>query len=331
MRRNRKRKKQRKIIMISVISLLCVMASGYAVFQTNLNITAKGNITTKGITINELKNNFTTQGEGLYKDATEEGRYIYRGSNPDNYIKFNDELWRIISVEKDNTLKIMRINVLETIAYDEANARTATYCNSPSSGCNVWGSASTMLDANGININSMKRQFNETNTYILPTEESQMAKYLNNNYYNSLSETAKRQIDNHLWNVGLVGNINNQTLETDYNLEQNYKWKGNVGLLNITDYIKSSLDANCTSVIQAYGTGNTQCKNNNYLIQDRAYWTMTPWSSSESFSVWVVYSTGAVAFNRVYIIGNSSFPVVFLKSDIQLNGKGTEINPYIIN
>jgi len=79
MRRIRKRKKQRKIIIASVISLLFVMTVGYAAFQTNLNITAKGNITSKGITPQELKNTFTTQGEGLYKDTTEDGRYIYKG------------------------------------------------------------------------------------------------------------------------------------------------------------------------------------------------------------------------------------------------------------
>ena len=44
MRRNRKQKKQRKIIIASIISLLCIMTAGYSAFQTNLNITAKGTI-----------------------------------------------------------------------------------------------------------------------------------------------------------------------------------------------------------------------------------------------------------------------------------------------
>ena len=82
-----------------MIGLLCIMSAGYAAFQTNLNLTAKGNITSKKITPNELKNNIVTSGDGLYKDVTEEGRCIYRGSNPDNYIKFNNELWRIIRSE----------------------------------------------------------------------------------------------------------------------------------------------------------------------------------------------------------------------------------------
>ena len=48
-----------------------------------------------------------TSGDGLYKDEYEEGRYFYRGANPNNYITFNNELWRILSVEKDGTIKIV--------------------------------------------------------------------------------------------------------------------------------------------------------------------------------------------------------------------------------
>ncbi|MCI9586215.1 MAG: leucine-rich repeat protein [Bacilli bacterium] len=46
MKRNRKQKKQRKIIIVSIISLLFVMTAGYAAFQTNLNIKVKGNVIT---------------------------------------------------------------------------------------------------------------------------------------------------------------------------------------------------------------------------------------------------------------------------------------------
>ena len=38
-----------------------------------------------------------TSGDGLYEDQYETGRYIYRGSEPNNYIQFNNELWRIVA------------------------------------------------------------------------------------------------------------------------------------------------------------------------------------------------------------------------------------------
>lgn len=49
-----------------------------------------------------------TTGDGLYKDEYEDGKYTYKGANPNNYTTFNNETWRIISVENDGTIKIMR-------------------------------------------------------------------------------------------------------------------------------------------------------------------------------------------------------------------------------
>ena len=36
--------------------------------------------------------------DGLYQDEYESGRYFYKGANPNNYITFNNETWRILSV-----------------------------------------------------------------------------------------------------------------------------------------------------------------------------------------------------------------------------------------
>ena len=62
---------------------------------------------------------------GLEKDPYE-CRYFFVGANPNNYITFNGETagWRIISVECDGTIKIMRINDINTdniLAWDDYN------------------------------------------------------------------------------------------------------------------------------------------------------------------------------------------------------------------
>ena len=94
----------------------------------NENVTSQPESTTSNITVtltyeqasgatppvetetaaDQLKDLVTTTGDGLYADTYEEGRYIYKGANPNNYITFSGETWRIISVESDNTIKIMR-------------------------------------------------------------------------------------------------------------------------------------------------------------------------------------------------------------------------------
>lgn len=330
--RRKKQRKQRKIIILSMVSLLCVMTIGYAAFQTNLNISAKGNIVGKVLTISKLKDKYCNQtsGDGLYNDLYEEDRCVYKGLNPNNYITFNDEKagWRIVSIESDKTLKIIKIDNLGNRVFDAANARITEYCNQTQYGCNVWGSSTTMLDVLGNNVTTMKRQYNETNTYALPTEESGMAMYLNTTYYETLGEESKNQIDNHLWHVGPLATSSNQTLEIDIEQEKAYKWRGNIGLINPSDYIKASIDTSCTSLYNSQQS-SYPCKNNNYLFTGYAYWAISPFTNGNSYNVRFVDSAGGLSSNRT----NNSYgvhPVIHLKSNITLSGEGTSTNPYKI-
>ena len=65
-----------------------------------------------------------TSGDGLYEDEYEDGRYFYKGANPNNYVTFNNEQagWRIVSIEPDGTIKIMRINSIGKQAWDSSNS-----------------------------------------------------------------------------------------------------------------------------------------------------------------------------------------------------------------
>ena len=78
----------------------------------------------------QLTSNLVTSGDGLYEDTYEPGRYVYKGANPNNYITFNNEEWRIIAVEADGTLKIMKNGSVGKLAWDTTNsndwARPAT-------------------------------------------------------------------------------------------------------------------------------------------------------------------------------------------------------------
>ena len=59
---------------------------------------------------------------GLEKDPYE-CRYFFTGANPNNYITFNNEeaSWRIISIECDGTIKIMKDASIGDIAWDSSN------------------------------------------------------------------------------------------------------------------------------------------------------------------------------------------------------------------
>jgi len=75
-----------------------------------------------------LASKAVTTGDGLYADTYESGRYVYKGAAPANYITFNGEEagWRIISVEADGTLKIIRNSSIGDIVWDDSNSNVWT-------------------------------------------------------------------------------------------------------------------------------------------------------------------------------------------------------------
>lgn len=120
--RRQKNKRNKQIIMVSTICLLIVMGVGYAAFSTQLSLKAKGNIKEKKAA-DMLRELCTTEsGDGLYIDIYEDGKCTYKGVNPNNYITFNNETWRIISVENDKTIKIIKQSSIGSYKWDSSNS-----------------------------------------------------------------------------------------------------------------------------------------------------------------------------------------------------------------
>ncbi|MFQ8643247.1 MAG: DUF6273 domain-containing protein [Oscillospiraceae bacterium] len=234
-----------------------------------------------------------TTGDGLYADTYEEGRYIYRGGTPNNYITFNEENagWRILSVEADGTIKIIRDQSIGNKAWDTSNA-------------NDWARPATL------NI------------------------YLNNDYYNGLTEAAKEQITTGSFKIGEVA-YSDTNLGNTVTSENATTWSGNIALATASEYVRTSNNSACTSVSTYYS--NSNCYNNgsthNWLtkiMNSSTYsWLLSPYSGV-SYRAFNVTSAGSLDNDRVITPASGVAPVVYLKSDIQLSGEGTEANPYKI-
>ena len=285
----------------------------------------------------KLKENVVTTGDGLYADTTEAGRYIYRGGNPNNYIKLGSDMYRIISVESDNTLKVIKNGSIGDKAFDEGRARHSTsstdYCTS-TNGCNVWGSKTTMFDTNGNNVTQMPREVGGT-LYNLPEKEATLNTYLNNDWYNSLSSNVKKLIVSHMFNVGVTKYHETSLLNT-ISQEKAYKWKGKVGLMNPSDYVKASTNSVCDSE-DAYFS-NKSCYHNsathNWIyagpVAKRYSWIISP-SSYSAIQVFLVSSDGNLYnYNASASSGSGAAPVLYLSSNISLGGEGTSDNPYTV-
>ena len=276
-------------------------------------------------------------GDGLYEDSYEAGRYIYRGSNPNNYITFNGETWRIIAKEADGTYKIIRNKVLEKRPFDNQN-RTAssTYCTD-TDGCGVYAAVSGEFSS---------PSGSQSGTV---TEDSSIKIYLNDDYYvNNIDETAKGQMTSHSFNIGAVENLDQSGAEAD-SIEKNitgekmYQWTGNVGLANVSDILRASTNPLCTSATTSYS--DYDACNSNYLLNRGAassleYWTINAFSDESvgsSYSAWCgnEFSAFASSFAKLgshhaSVSYDAPRPVVFLKSDTTLSGSGTSDDPFTI-
>lgn len=282
----------------------------------------------------DITDDVVTSGDGLYEDSYENGRYVYKGNNPNNYIEFNGELWRIIAKETDGTYKIIRDQLSENRAFDEANYRTTannTFCDSSYSGCNVYGKV------NGI-FRLMSGQKMGT-----VTEDSSLSKYLNETYYNTLTSDAKNQVQTHAFNIGVVlvygGGNQNNSIYSDLNGEKAFQWTGNIGLPNVTDILRANSDSRCNSAGAASGTLEQNLCISNYLVNNMSeisFWTMNGYSTqtyATSGAVWIPYRSG----NRIsFSVQAPSYsggvrPVLFLKSTIKITGgNGSQSSPYMI-
>lgn len=344
LKKRRKHKTKGYIAIIILISFVCIMTIGYAAFNTNLTINAKGNIKTPNAS-QQLKNTVVSTGDGLYKDPNIENRYIYKGTDPNNYINLDNELWRIVSIESDDTLKIVKEEAIANMPWDERTTETTgprlnnnnTYCQLYASGyyygCNAWSMV------NGTFTNG---QYNGT-----VTENASLNNYLNNVYYQSLSEDSKKIIETHEFNSGAVeapSSSNRLPISEVITNEKQYIWNGNIALLNISDYLNASLDENCISLYNARRSGGAVCKNQNYLYHHNtssrySIWLLNPWENNLA-DVWMISSVRGSLLGSG-IDGTSStaqyvsrslnvHPALFLKANINLTGDGTENNPYQI-
>ena len=342
----KERKRQRKIIIFSMCLVFLGFSTGYAAFSTGIVMNAKGNIKEKAISVSELKTEVVTSGDGLYKDYTEDGRYVYKGVNPNNYIKLGDDMYRIIAAESDNTLKVVRSKSIGAYVIDNMHSRQSQssddFCYNDYGktyyGCNVWGNKYTMLDSYENNITQMARRNDKKN---LPEKEATLNTFLNNEWISTLSSDVAQLIVSHIFNVGYVSMTEYTDLKKSTDTEKQYKWKGKIGLINVTDYVKVGLDSElCGSVyLNSSNSSNaTTCQKANWMYLSFGmpdFWTITPVSNGYPTN-WVHLNpnSGFNGFYDVSTVGGGGdrnvVPAFFLSSNILLKGHGTESQPYIV-
>ena len=276
-------------------------------------------------------------GEGLKKDNTSDQNIRYYGSNPNNYVRFNNELWRIIGVFGNN-VKLVRKDSLGKLSWDSSESSV-----NEGWGVNEWSQSALKNYLNtmyygGTDVTCYNGQNKKEVT--CPT--------------NKLDNTVKALMDNHTWKTGAIewskitntlafykderGNVTekicNGGATCNDTVERTTEWPGYIGLPYATDYAYASGESICETNMVKQDSNNVYiCKNDNWMFKPNTlYWTISPVDSSgfSRYYVWLVSSGGSVSSDRASN-ARAVFPAIYLKSNILIeSGKGTSSDPYIL-
>ena len=293
---------------------------------TSNNITCDIDFTT--ISQTNLNNHIvglagTTQGTG---QVVQENGYRYEGKNPNNYIWFNNELWRIIGVFDEashgqsgqNLVKIIRNDSIGGLAWDK-------------SGTNDWTRASLMNLLNGAYLNSENGTGGEYCYGYLTRVPAGNCDYTEI----GINNTYRAMIENVTWYLGGYSSAG-ATAEAFYGYERGttvYSGRptsttGYIGLMYPSDYGYSVLASSCARTTNLDDYDSATCAGQSWLYGTGDEWTITPYSSGSNL-VFVVYYRGNLSSSSADI-GYAARPVLYLDSSVYvIDGTGTQSDPYI--
>ena len=260
--------------------------------------------------------------------GTESTGYRYEGKNPNNYIYFNNELWRIIGVFDSSShgktgeylTKIIRNDSLGGYAWDKT-------------GNNNWATSSlyNLLNTNYYNATDGT---SSGNCYQYSTTITGNCDYT----VTGIQSDYRSMVENVTWYLGGKDRPDNYTAEAFYTGERDSTsiYSGNttsisnyIGLMYVSDYGYSVLSSSCARTTNLYYYNTSECGGSSWLKTGTPEWTITHRTSSSSHSFRLYNTASLNSYNPFY--GFATRPVLYLKSNTQkINGTGTISNPYII-
>ena len=267
----------------------------------------------------------TTQGTG---QVVNENGYRYEGKDPNNYIWFNNELWRIIGVFDENShgqsgqnlVKIIRNDSIGGLAWHKSNT-------------NDWTAASLMNLLNGAYLNSENGTGGEYCYGYTTTVPAGNCDYTET----GINDTYRPMIENVTWYLGGYSSTS-ATAESFYGYERGttvYSGRptsttGYIGLMYPSDYGYSVLASSCARTTNLGSYSNSTCAGQSWMYGQGYEWTITPRSSRRNL-VFSVNYTGTLADSTDAGYGFAARPVLYLDSNVYvIDGNGAISDPYII-
>jgi len=306
--------------------------------ETNVNISCNNSGATN--LVSTIQSLVTTTGDGVYAESMGGGvtDYRYEGKEPNNYVIFNNELWRVIGVFSDNThgktgqslVKIIRNESIGSLVWQRNNQ-------------NDWAHQTISLR---VLLNNYyyfgKNEPSIVNCYTYYYDATSNTYGVCDFTRNGITSIEYRDmIENVTWKLGgsLGSNISAATSYADErgsSVSPNRALSVNayVGLMYPSDYGYSAIGGASfcprTNLMNYHQDPN--CASKAWLLSTSGVeWTLKPNSSSSLlYSVFFMNSDGTVN-NGDAAAGSGVRPTIYLKSDVMIiAGDGSKLNPYIL-
>lgn len=288
------------------------------------NVSCNVSFTSNPKLLSNVVNTTSTSGEVSGNGLLYKSDYgvRYKGNNPNNYIWYNKELYRIIgktpvctAINTDSTCKTWNNNGLVKIIRNDSIGGLSYNANTTSS--STWVGSTIQKNLNKCFLGQINSRSNTDcggycyshyhNSYkpVAKCDYTQNGIASSGDYYNMI-------YDGVYWNIGVTGSTST-TGKTQYDKEKTSQTSSTlkIGLMYASDY--------------GYAMNNGY--KNNWLFTKGDEWTMTAYNSSGP--VRVNYFGGLN-----YVIASNGFavrPVLYLKSNVYvISGDGSEGNPYKI-
>ena len=260
-------------------------------------------------------------GQGVWNEPATD--YRYEGKNPNNWISFNGEKWRIIGVfgnnshgKTGNLVKIIRSEALSGYIWNKTSN-------------NDWTTSSLQTLLNTNYYNSVDES-TLTNCYGYSTTTPGRCNFVGE----GIKTIYRGMIENATWKLGGIGTIG--TVAAAYSDERGtvtYSSRPTtgasyIGLLYPSDYGYSVLASSCARSVLMSAYNTAACAGQSWLYESGYEWMLTP--NSGNNNLWSTNYTGNVVAGGV-TSGFSVRPALYLKANAKkVAGTGTYADPYII-
>ncbi len=278
--------------------------------------------------------------------------YRYAGKNPNNYINFNNEQWRIIGLvntPEGSRVKLIRKTSLGNYSWDSSDSSINS-----GKGINEWSTSKMkeILNNGGYYNRTSGTCYNNWNNATVACDFSSTG----------LTNEAKEKIDTVTWNTGSNGTTAYDNISTPefYNLERSNNigkscsgtscndtvtrttsWVGKVGFITPSDYgyatsggssknRETCLNTKLLSMSEV--SMISECKSNNWLYKsNQRIWTIMPLLDSTNASSVFFMMDGGSPSQLSASLSNNMIPAIYLKTNVKvISGNGTTTSPYIM-